>query len=124
MSWDRKILGEASIINNDQYNQYHTPQPPTMGDNQPGHGMAIASMVMGILSLVFWCLCIGYIIFAPLGIIFAIVAKNQGSSSGMITAGLATSIVSIVTGILYWVVYILIIGAAMAPWMDFMNMQW
>ena len=100
-----------------QYNQHHAPQPPMEGGNPPGHGMAVASLVMGILSLVFWCICIGYIIFGPLGIIFAVVAKKQGSTSGMTIAGMATSIVSIVGGILYWVVFVLMLGVSTTPWM-------
>ena len=101
-------------------NQYHAPQPP---GNPPGHGMAVTSMIMGILSLVFWCLCIGYVIFAPLGIIFAVIAKKQGSTSSMATAGLVTGIVSLVGGILYWVVFVFIVGVeAWTPWMDFMDM--
>ena len=106
-------------MDGNQHNPYSSPpppQPPLGGGNPPGHGMAIASLVMGILSLVFWCLCIGYLIFGPLGIVFAVVARKQGSRSGMTTAGLATSIVSIVAGILYWVVYVLIIGATVTPW--------
>ncbi|MCL2225567.1 MAG: DUF4190 domain-containing protein [Defluviitaleaceae bacterium] len=107
-------------MNENQYN--HSPQPPAEGGNPPGHGMAITSMIMGILSLVFWCLCIGYIIFAPLAIIFAVVAKKQGSTSGMATAGLATAIVSIVGGVLYWG-FVLIVGVAETPWMDLMDMS-
>ena len=111
-------------MDENQQNQYSAPQPPQPpagGVNPPGHGMAIASMIMGILSLVLWCLCIGYVVFGPLGIIFAVVAKKQGSTSGMATAGLVTSIISIATGILYWVVYVAIIGAvAWTPWADFM----
>jgi tetrahydromethanopterin S-methyltransferase subunit B len=111
-------------MNENQHN--NSPQPPVVagGGNPRGHGMAVTSMIMGILSLVLWCICIGYIIFAPLAIIFAVVAKKQGSTSGMATAGLVTGIVSAVGGILYWVVYVLIIGAAVAPWMDFMDMAW
>ena len=94
------------------------PPPPMGWAKPPGQGMATASLVMGILSLVFWCLCIGYAIFAPLGIIFCIVAKNQGSTSGMATAGLVTSIISIVTGIIYWIVFVLLIGTG--GWLPFM----
>ena len=81
---------------------HHSRHSRQRGGDPPGHGMAVASMIMGIFSLVFWCLCIGYIIFAPLGIIFAVVARKQGSAGGMTTAGLVMSIVSIAGGILYW----------------------
>ena len=76
--------------------------PP--GYKPPGHGMATAAMVLGILSLVFWLLYIGYIVFAPLAIIFGAVAKKQGSPSGMATAGIVMGIVSVAGGILFWVV--------------------
>jgi len=105
-------------MDTNQQNQYYPPQPPTGGGNEPGHGMAIASMVMGILSLVLWCACIGYIIFAPLAIIFAVVAKKQGSTSGMVTAGMATAIVSIVGGIIYWVLYLLVLDTMMSPLLE------
>ena len=49
--------------------------PP--GYKPPGHGMAIASMVLGILSLVFWIGYIGYIIMAPLAIIFGLSLRNK-----------------------------------------------
>ena len=75
--------------------------PP--GYRPPGQGMATASLVMGILSIVFWLFHIGYIIFAPLAIIFGAVAKRKGIPSGMATAGIVLGIVSIVLGILIWV---------------------
>ena len=113
-------------MNENSNNQYNTPQPPMyspppppMGFKPPGHGMAIASLVMGILSLVLWCCYIGYIIFAPLGIIFAVIARRQGSISGMATAGLVTSIISIASAIIFWVVFVAIIGIGTINWMDF-----
>ena len=85
------------------------------GYKPPGNGMAIASMVMGILSLVFWLVVLGYVIFAPLGIIFGIVAKKQGYPGGMATAGLVMSIISIATGALYWVVCVCFFAAMTSP---------
>jgi hypothetical protein len=109
-------------MNDNQFNPSPPPLPPVGGESQSGHGMAIASLVMGILSLVFWCLCVGFVIFAPLAIIFAIVAKKQGSTSGMATGGLVTAIISIVGGLLYWIVAVLILGVADVPWEDLMYM--
>ena len=83
------------------YPPYGGGFPP--GYRQPGSGMATASMVLGILSLVFWLLYIGYIIMAPLAIIFGVVAKRQGNPSGMATAGIVMGIISIALGILFWV---------------------
>ena len=59
---------------------YHT--------SPPGRGFAIASLVLGIISILF-----AGIILGPLGIIFAVVASNQGYKGGMLTAGLVCSII-------------------------------
>ena len=75
--------------------------PP--GYRPPGQGMATASLVMGILSFVFWIAFIGLIIFAPLAIIFGVIAKKKGIPSGMATAGIVLGIVSLAFGILFWV---------------------
>ena len=75
--------------------------PP--GYKPPGSGMATASLVLGILSLVFWIGYIGYVVMAPLAIIFGAVAKKQGSTSGFATAGIVMGIVSIALAVLFWV---------------------
>ncbi|MCL2574294.1 MAG: DUF4190 domain-containing protein [Defluviitaleaceae bacterium] len=66
--------------------------PPRYPGQVPGHGHAVASMVLGICSLV-----IPFIgtILAIVGIALAISAKNQGYVGGMATAGLVCSIVAL-----------------------------
>lgn len=73
----------------------------------PGRGLAIASMVLGIVSTIY------FFIFIPgiLGIVFGFSAKSQGNKSGMAIAGIACGIISICLGILYWILMIsLVIG--------------
>lgn len=75
------------------YQNYQpTPQGPV---NSPSNGMAIAAMVLGICAVIF------VFIFAPVGIILAVVglvlsimARKQ-SPSGMAIAGLVLNIVAL-----------------------------
>ena len=72
-------------------------------------GLAVASMVLGICSLLFSC-CIPYLPFvlALLGIILAGVSlAGHKGGKGMAIAGLVCSIVSLIPAI-----YIVIVGAA------------
>jgi hypothetical protein len=64
----------------------------------PGLGMAIASMVLGIISL----LCFPYIT-GVLAVIFGAVAKNNGYKSGMATAGIVCGII----GVALWLLMLL-----------------
>ena len=80
--------------------QYQQPygQPPM---NQPGKNLAIASLVCGIASCVFfWFGVSAFISLAAgiAGIILAVNAKKQGFVGGMVTAGLVLSIVGTVIG--------------------------
>jgi len=72
------------------------PQEEYATDPNAGRGLAVASLVMGILALVnmFWM--IPGIIFGILGIIFAAVARKKGNRSGMCIAGLIMSIIGLV----------------------------
>jgi len=73
--------------------QPHLPPPPVHHPptEQPGQGLATASMVMGILALT----VLGFI-GGILGLIFALVARSQGNRSGHATAGLIMSIIALV----------------------------
>ena len=88
-----------------QYNQpvYQQPvqQPVQQPEKQPGSGLATASLVLGILSLILFMFP-----FIPsiLAIIFGGVAKSKGNKSGMATAGLVCGIISLV----FWVLLIVL----------------
>ena len=80
-----------TVVNNTQ------PTPPTT----PAHGMAIASMVLGIVSLalilvnnLFAEISVpGSLAAAIVGIVLAAMAKKKGNNTGIRKAGLITSIV-------------------------------
>ncbi len=74
-------------VNNNAPTYYTTPSP---NQQDAGKGMAIASLILGIVS--FFCFAI---IAGPLAIIFGCVAKSQGSKSGMATAGIVTGAIGV-----------------------------
>lgn len=88
------------------YNQPVYQQPVQQPEKQPGSGLATASLVLGILSLVLFMFPF---ITSILAIIFGGVAKSKGNKSGMATAGLVCGIISIV----FWILLI-VLGASAA----------
>ena len=72
----------------------------TVMDGVPrSRGWSVASMVLGILSILCCCLTYGGLIMAVLAIIFAIVSRrNLGYFDGMAIAGLVTGIIGLVFG--------------------------
>lgn len=83
-------------------------------DNQPegGKGMAVASMVLGIVSIVMLC-CSQYISLpcAIIGLILGIIYKKNNGKNGMATAGVVCSIVSLVISILAIIASVVFLGA-------------
>lgn len=68
---------------------------------EPGKGKAIASLVLGIVAVVFWFFgwgAIVSIICGIVGIILASMAKKDGNTSGIRTGGLVCSIIGLVGG--------------------------
>lgn len=81
-----------------------TPENPYGGTNEPGNGFGIAALVLGIVSMVFFCSCLTYIT-APLAIIFGIVQLIRGKKGkGLAIAGLITGAISLVACIAFWVI--------------------
>ena len=99
------------------YNQNMTnPQQP-----QQGKGLAIASMVLGIVSIVLCC-CFYYLAFpcGILGLIFGIIViKNKRPGRGMAIAGIITSSVALVFAVLL-IAFASVILANL-PWSELMN---
>lgn len=84
------------VINMDQdFQPYQQEEQPAANPNA-GKGLAVASLVMGILALVNMFLMVPGIIFGVLGIIFAAVSRKQGNTGGMAIAGLVMSIIGLV----------------------------
>lgn len=92
-------------------------QPATV---QPGNGMAIASLVLGILALAtVWIPFFGMVawLFSTLGLIFGFVGLSKPYGRGMAIAGTVCSAVGLLACI-GWVmlfVFAAAAGASMAP---------
>ena len=72
--------------------------PPVENKNDP-KGFAIASLVLGIVSLVTTLCCCGGFVFSILAIIFGILGKKSSKSS-LATAGLVMGIIAVVFSII------------------------
>lgn len=79
-------------------------------------GLSIASMVLGIVSVVMLCVYYISIPSAILAIIFAIIGRKKGGK-GMATAGLVLGIIALVIDIVIVVMAIGIVGTAMSSTM-------
>ncbi|MCR4674026.1 MAG: DUF4190 domain-containing protein [Lachnospiraceae bacterium] len=75
------------------------------GQNDKKVGFGIASLVLGIISLVFFCSCIN-VITGVLAIIFGIIqiAKGKGMGKGMAIAGIITAVISIIMCFVFWAI--------------------
>lgn len=91
--------------------QYQQPQQP-----QQGKGMAIASMVLGIVALVIFCIWYISVPCAIVGLVLGILHNNKGQKSGMATAGIACSIISLAL-LVTIVIYAVIVGTATTSFM-------
>lgn len=93
----------------DENFEQQTPFTPPPAGPSGGNGMAIASMVMGILAVLFCC-CLFYLSI-PLsigGLITGIIAlKKQYPGKGMAIAGIVTSSVAIVLAIILILAFVL-----------------
>ena len=72
----------------------------------PGKGQAIASMVLGIISVVLWFFGYGSLISIILGIVGLVLAGNSkkaGFEGGMRTAGFVLSLIGLIGGALFFV---------------------
>ena len=72
--------------------------PSPIAPNQNGDGLAVASLVLGILSIVTCCAWILSIVCGIIGLILGIAAKVKGSS-GMSVAGIVLNCCGIALGI-------------------------
>lgn len=73
----------------------------------PTSGLAVASLVLGIVGIVFFCLCFVSIPCNVLAIVFGAVAMNQtkkgeASGHGMALAGLILGIIGLLLSVGIW----------------------
>lgn len=81
---------------------------------KPGKGVAIASLVMGIVTLALLCWLPPFffgVISGILGIIFAVVASKAGYRGGIKTAGLVLSIIGLIIALIFFIPTLLVVGA-------------
>ncbi len=64
------------------------------------HGYAVASLVLGILSIVLGCCWQIGIVLGIVGLILAIVAKKSGNTESICTAGLVLCIIGTAFGVI------------------------
>lgn len=100
-------------------NQNYYNNSVLTGDAVPGKNAAIGSMVLGIISLVFWFM--GYLailstILGVIGLVLANNSKKQGYVGGMRTAGFVCSLIAVIGGT---IVFLLAVIAAGALWSMF-----
>lgn len=98
--------------------QQPNAQPIYTNTNQsvPGNGMGIASMVLGIVSLVLFCAWYLAIPCAIVGVILGAIATNKakmvGAKNGMATAGVVCSVIAIAIALM--LVILAVAGVSLA----------
>ena len=93
----------------DPNNIYDTNNPFSIfyvKDQQPGKGLAIASIVMGIISFFLIRFHIVSVAFGLLGILFAALAPSKGCKGGIQVAGLVLSIIGTLFAVLATIAFI------------------
>ncbi len=94
------------------YNEFNTYESQTVQEPvKQTNGLAIASLIVSIISLL-GCCCSGLIgiIAGIAGLILGIMANKNGKS-GMATAGIVISIISIVFGVAFMIIGVVFAGA-------------
>ena len=83
------------------------------------NGMAIASLVLGILSLVLCCFSLIAIILGVIGLVLGLKAKKD-NPSGLATAGVVLSIIGVALAAGLWI-FSLVAGESLKEWAE--NLQ-
>ncbi len=95
-------------MNNNQSYGYQQPNNMPPANEKKPIGLAVASMVLGICSLIFYCIWFIALPTAIIGVILSILSlKNpQNGGRGMAIAGLVTSIIALVLAVIILIAYI------------------
>jgi|GEM_PF-2568376 len=123
------FCGEAQeVVAQETYTEMPVQEDQPLYAEEPakqgkGKGLAIASLVLGIVSVVLAlagiCCCGAFswtlsIVPAIVGLILAIVAKKKGFTGGMVKAGLILNIIAIVVTAIILLVSVILIIVALA----------
>lgn len=78
-------------------------EKPLLQSKQKGDGIAfgVASMVLGIISLLLFCTCVNFVL-AILAVIFGVVQLVKHKERAFAVTGIVTAVISILLGILLW----------------------
>ncbi|MFT3985768.1 MAG: hypothetical protein QM697_17855 [Lachnospiraceae bacterium] len=82
-------------------------------NNVPGKGAATASLVLGIIAVVFWFF--GYssalsVVLGIIGLVMASNAKKAGFEGGIRTAGFVLSLIGLIGGAFFFVACVACVG--------------
>lgn len=114
----------------DNYNRVNSYQPAAnnaSSSGEEGHGLAIGSLVCGIIGVVCWFFGAGSFLSIILGIVGLVLAgnsKKNGNSEGVRTTGFILSLIALIVGVivfLYVVVVISLFGATMHGLFDLLK---
>ena len=74
--------------------------------------MAVASLVLGICSLVFPFIGLGWlsVLLGVIGIVLGAIGKKNTEKKGMATAGITMSIIAVALGLIFWLACAACIG--------------
>ena len=68
--------------------------------------------MLGIISLIGFCIPIAGIVLGIIAIIMAVLAKKEGFTGGKGTAGLVMGVIGIILGIVMWIINALILTSS------------
>ena len=101
----------------------YPPQPPK--PTILAKGLGIASMILGIISCMFFCYFFLAIPFAITGLVLGCISKSKakqfGDTNGFAIAGIATSIAALGLSLIFLIYYLAIIGSSYSAYDDFFN---
>ena len=103
-----------NLVNQNNYYQNNQGGYNTNSDDAPGHGAAVARLVVGIIAVVLWFFGYSAIVSVVLGIIGLVCAgnaKKQGFVGGIRTAGFVLSLIGLIGGALVFVACVACVGA-------------
>lgn len=78
-----------------------------------GHGLAIGSLVCGIIGIVLWFFgytCLISIVLGIVGLVLAGNAKKEGNTEGIRTAGFIVSLIALIIGIIITIYLCLVVA--------------
>ncbi|MGH9956985.1 MAG: DUF4190 domain-containing protein [Pyrinomonadaceae bacterium] len=98
---------------NDTPESWSPPPPPTFSGSQPQQGLALASLILGLVSItVGWCCSFG-LLTSPIAIVLGIISLFRIKNNPEQYSGKPLAIIGIATGglyIVFWILLLLIYG--------------